>query len=132
MTTSAHSPRGTASDSLLLQVNSDNILQVRNAYLAQQLALAQALRNTRNSQAMVLPGQDPISIDFAPFFDRKIGLIVDRVRSHVEELREATRRLSEAAREYGHTEEQVEQSFKDFQARNAVVATPGPPLVMDR
>lgn len=132
MTTSAHSPRGTASDSLLLQVNSDNILQVRNAYLAQQERLDDALRTTRNSQSLtgLAPGQDPISTDYAPFFNRRIAIIGSRFEAHAKELREATNRLGEAAREYGLTEGEIEQSFRDFQSRTA--GAPGPRPVVDR
>lgn len=132
MTTSAHSPRGTASDSLLMQVNSDNILQVRNAYLAQQQRLADAVRTAQHGRPLtgLAPGRDPISLDYAPVFGTKVGTVVDRVRNHVEELREATNRLREAAREYGFTEDEIKQSFTDFRSRTA--GTPGPPLVVDR
>lgn len=132
MTTSAHSPRGTASDSLLVQVNSDNILRVRNAYLTQQQRLADAVQTAQSSRSRsgLAPGRDPISVDYAPVFGTKVDVVVDRFRDHVEELREATNRLGEAAREYGFTEDEIKQSFTDFQARTA--GTPGPPLVVDR
>lgn len=130
MTTSARSPRGTASDSLLVQVNPDNILQVRNAYLAQQQRLDDTLQDARRSRAAILPGRDPISIDYAPVFGSRVDAVVDRFRAHVEELREATNRLGEAAREYGFTEDEIEGSFKDFRSRTA--GTPDPPPVVDR
>lgn len=132
MVTSAHSPRGTSSDSLLIQVDSRNILQVRNAYVAQQERLVDALRAAQNSRSRtgLAPGRDPISVDYADIFGRKVDTVVDRFRDHVAELREATNRLGEAAREYGFTEDEIEQSFTDFRSRTA--GTPGPPLVVDR
>lgn len=130
MTTSAHSPRGTASDSLLVQVDPDNILQVRNAYLTQQQRLTDAVLAARRDRTRILPGRDPISVDYADVFGQKVNTVVDRFRAHVDELREATNRLGEAAREYGFTEDEIEGSFRDFRSRTA--GTPGPPRVVDR
>lgn len=130
MTTSAHSPRGTASDSLLVQVNSDNVLQVRNAYRTQQQRLDDTLHDARQSQGRILPGRDPISTYYGPVFESRVDAVLERFRAHVEELREATNRLAEAAREYGYTEDAIKQSLTDFQSRTT--GTPGPPRVVDR
>lgn len=58
------------------------------------------------------PGADPISGDATPRFRHKIQQIKDVHWAHVHELHEATERLREAARHYGWTEEQIDDSFK--------------------
>lgn len=111
MTTSAHRPRGTASDALLLQVHVGNVLQVRAAYLRQRDAVDTAVVNARRDFSLRPCGGDPVSNDYTPEFQSKLTAIADVHERHVRELDDAIERLEDAAREYGLTEDQIRDSF---------------------
>lgn len=125
MTTPAHSRRGTASDSLLVQVHAGNVLQVRNTLLQQQEDIKAVLLQTRTDLRLRQLGQDPISQDATPMFQAKIDQIVRVHWDHVRELSEATDRLREAALHYGHTDDEIDAAFA---AHSREVG----PLVVDR
>ncbi|MFP5021097.1 hypothetical protein [Pseudonocardia phyllosphaerae] len=111
MSTPAHLPRGTESDSLLIQVNIDNVLQIHNVLHRQELDVTAILLRAREETTLRQCGEDLISIDVTPMFQAKIDEIINIHWAHVAELQEATKRLREAARHYGFTDDDVQNSF---------------------
>lgn len=112
MTSPAHAPRGTASDSLLTQVNVDNVLQVRNVLHKQERDIKTLLGQANRDLDLLPAGADPISADVTPLFRAKLDQIKQVHWAHVRELEEATERLRETALHYGFTENDVDESFK--------------------
>ncbi|MEJ8281466.1 hypothetical protein [Pseudonocardia spirodelae] len=112
MTTSAHEPRRTASDGLMLQVSAANVLQLHRLYLAQYTEMADALEESRLAFTLGQPGHDPISHDYTPDFQTRVNAIVAMYKTERDELREVSERLAEAAREYGHAEAEIADSFR--------------------
>lgn len=111
MTSPAHDPRGTASDSLLAQISVHNVLQVRNVLHKQERDIKTILGAAEKNLDLKPPGRDPISNDATALFRAKIQQIKDVHWAHVHELSEATERLREAAAHYGFTEDEIRDSF---------------------
>lgn len=116
MTTPAHVPRGTESDSLLVQVHVGNVLQVRNVFLKEERDIASVLRRARRELTLRPCGTDPVSDDVTPMFQAKIDHIVETHWAHVRELHESTERLREAALDYGFTDDEIDRSFATYDA----------------
>lgn len=111
MTSPAHAPRGTASDSLLTQINIDNVIQVHNALHKQEQDMRILLHNANRELHLDPAGGDPISAEVTPRFRAKIAEIKAVHWAHVHELAEATERLRQAARHYGFTDDEIGDSF---------------------
>ena len=112
MATEPAHPAGKASDSLMMQVTPENVLQVRNAIKLQADAIRDALQSVGNELVVGFCGKDPTSSDAASAFNPKIQEVTDIHWRHHAELSEAVVRLSQAAQEYGLTEQQIDDSFK--------------------
>ncbi|GAA1392874.1 hypothetical protein GCM10009613_38640 [Pseudonocardia kongjuensis] len=112
MDTDAHAPRGTASDSLMTQIDVTNVRQVRAVLLREIDSVQQALRDASDLRAIPRCGDDPVSIDAQRMFQAQINHILDTHKAWVEELREACERLDLAAQEYGLVEERNATSFR--------------------
>ena len=109
----ARLPRGTASDSLMTQIDVSNVLQTHAVLREQadsiQLALNVAALNLTNIPRC---GDDPVSRDAQRMFQRKIDHILATHNAHLAELNEACRRLHEAAVQYGLVEDETAESFR--------------------
>lgn len=106
MSTSAHTPRGSVSDVLMLQVNADNIIvvyQQMDDHLRQMQAGRRVRGNLRNVPACA---DDPVSLDAVVVFQPKINSLVDVHERYVDEVRDARDRLKQAAQEYGLIEDE--------------------------
>ena len=111
MSSPAHSPRDSASDGLLLQVDVANVLQVRDVLVTQIESMRRALDNADRRLNLEPCGSDPVSIQAAENFRRKIEGFKAVHWAHVAELQEAADRLAEAARHYGFTDDELGRSF---------------------
>ncbi|MEU6696476.1 hypothetical protein [Pseudonocardia sp. NPDC046786] len=107
----ARLPRGTASDSLMTQIDIGNVLQVRDALAQQARSIQKALREAYGLANIGRCGDDPVSRDAQRMFQAKIDSIFAAHRAHVAELDEACARLGEAARQYGLVEDEAAGSF---------------------
>lgn len=100
----------------MIQVNADNVLRIRNALRQQMETMLPALQDAYSTFVLPPCGPDPISTDATPIFQRKLKEILKIHWAHYAEIEEAVERLTEAARDYGYTEEQVGASFSRSQA----------------
>lgn len=108
----ARLPRGTASDSLMTQIDIGNVLQVRDALAQQARAIQQALEGAGKLTDIPRCGDDPVSRDAQKMFQREIDRIIAAHKAHIAELDEACARLGEAARQYGLTDDDTAASFR--------------------
>lgn len=111
MIVDAHRPRGTASDSLLTQISTDNVVGVYAVLAAQAERMRQLLEDADWMRDMPLPGEDPVSHGAKQVFQPKIDQILDVHWAHYFEVQEAADRVRQAAREYGHTDADVKAAF---------------------
>lgn len=100
----------------MTQVNRDNVLAVRNVIRRQAREMQDALQSANLGSHVRPCGGDPISAEATPVFNTKIAQILRLHWAHLDELRDATDRLTAAAKLYGYTEEQIAQSFTKFEA----------------
>ncbi|MEV1293932.1 PE domain-containing protein [Pseudonocardia sp. NPDC049635] len=126
MTSPAHIPRGVVSDGLLLQVDTTNVLQIRDVLVAQIDSMKRALTRAERQLSLGPCGDDPISLRAAERFAVKIKEIQAAHWAHVAELQDAADRLAEAARHYGFTEDQLGGSFASSPSATAR-PNPAPP-----
>ena len=111
------SSASSASDSLMTQVNRDNVLAVRNVIKRQADDLQRLLQATLLDAQIFPCGGDPISKEATPIFNTKIRQVMKVHWTHLHELHDAVDRLDETAHSYGFTEDQVTRSFADFEAK---------------
>ena len=95
----------------MAQVNSANVLAVRNELRFQAEQMQRALHRASWDCRVEPCGQDPVSLDAAKTFDAKIQRIIEAHTAHLNEITEAADRLYEAARQYGYTEESIRASL---------------------
>lgn len=100
----------------MTQVNRDNVLAVRNALRTQTDTMRVALQKANLELRLACCGGDPVSADATPMFQGKIDGVLAKHWAHYAEIREAVDRLTETAREYGYTDEQIRASFARSQA----------------
>lgn len=105
-------PRGSASDTLMTQVNAENVLAVHRVLRAQFEAMLTALGDAAWMNDIPRCADDPVSMDAREVFQPKVRSILDTHTAHCNEVREAAGRLLEAARQYGFTEEEIESAFR--------------------
>ena len=112
MQTSAHQPRGSISDALMLQVNKDNVMRVY-LHMDEQARALQRGRFTADRLREIPPcGDDPASLDAVSVFQPKIDLITDLHRRYMNEVLEARDRLKKTAQEYGLIEDENVATLK--------------------
>jgi len=101
-----------------MQVTPTNVLQIRNALLAESDLLGDRINLARAQAQVGKPGQDPVSQVAADGFNAKIKALMDQCQAYVDALVEAAGELGQMAKSYGHTEQQIANSFKKFQIDN--------------
>lgn len=112
MDIAANTPRGTASDNLMSQVNVDNVMQVHRMLAQQVVAMQRALGEAAWLRDIPRCANDLVSIDAKKVFQPKIDQILRVHEEHLNEVREARDRLEDAALQYGFTENEVAESIK--------------------
>ncbi|OLL71143.1 hypothetical protein Ae168Ps1_5646c [Pseudonocardia sp. Ae168_Ps1] len=112
MTIDAARPRGTASDSLMVQITTGNVVQVHAILAAQAERMYTALKDAEWLRNLPAVGQDPVSLDARRAFQPKVNHILDTHWAHYVEVREAADRLLVAARQYGHAEDAIDHALE--------------------
>lgn len=96
----------------MLQVVEANVLALRNLYEANWVTVSRALRAAAQVRMLGAPGRDPISRDYTPDLQARVDAVIALHEAERDELREVSDRLVEAAREYGHAEAEIAESFR--------------------
>ena len=103
-------------DRAMMQVNPDNVLDVRKALLAEAEDLQRFLYIHQPGMKVGDCGSDPVSHPAADAFNDKIQAHLKEANAYVRSLIDAGSQLAQVARTYGHTEAQIAASFT---SRNA-------------
>jgi uncharacterized protein YukE len=98
-----------------LQVTSENVLDVRKILLQEADRLQKyGGQDAVMTQLVGLCGGDPVSQQAAQAFNQRIRQEIQRCQDYARELRNAGNSLDQVAKNYGYTEEQIEDSFKSI------------------
>ncbi|GAA1392883.1 hypothetical protein GCM10009613_38670 [Pseudonocardia kongjuensis] len=108
----ARLPRGTASDSLMTQIDITNVMKVHAVLEQRALSIQKALKDSAWLSDIPRCGDDPVSVDAQSMFQRKIDQILTTHEAYLAELNEACTRLKEAAVQYGLVEDETAGSFR--------------------
>lgn len=96
-------------------VNKDNVLQMQAALLGEGRDLQLFLQNEERNLILRPLGRDPVSRDAAPAFQGKISTNPDslykRSLEYAQKLIDAADALSETAKIYGHTEDEIKANL---------------------
>ena len=99
-------------DHLGMQVTPANVLQVRNALRGEAQRLGDLLR-AHDYTLTVRPGTDPVSRPAAELFNEKMALR-KQYQEYVNALQRAGQALEQTARAYGHSEQDIRDSFATY------------------
>ncbi|MDN5917844.1 MAG: hypothetical protein L0I76_22570 [Pseudonocardia sp.] len=115
-------------DDVIMRVDRDSVLGVRKVLLEEADELHQAMTDATLEVPpasmpgrMGTPGQgvwigrcsdDPISGPAQISFNRKIAAAVEPCWQYIQDLRLAGEQLAEVAKQYGHTEQQIQDHFR--------------------
>lgn len=95
-----------------MQVNPENILQVRKLFLEEaERVLAFVTTCEKDTEYVGLCGGDPLSPEAADALNRRIRHELLQARRYGSQLESAGRSLERTAREYGYTEAQIKASL---------------------
>ena len=98
-----------------MRVTPDNVLQIRNALLAESLVLREHLDQASQAAVVGKPGADEVSRRAAPAFNATIMALFEECRAYVAALADVAGRLGGMAQGYGYTTQQINDSFEKFQ-----------------
>jgi hypothetical protein len=102
-------------DHLVMQVTPETVLQIRNVILGAAQRLQNAFRREARNVQVGPPGGDPISGTWANVTNKdKIPPLLAEFRSHADAFDQVGEKLRQTALCYGHTEQEIEDSFKKF------------------
>lgn len=99
-------------DHLGMQVNPENVLQIRASLLGEADRLDALLHIYLLQLWVRAPAKDPVSIPTADLLNQKIGGLAEQYKAYVNALTAAGAVLEGTARAYGYTEQQVKDSFR--------------------
>lgn len=106
-------------DHLGMQVTPETVLQIRNVLLGEAQRLQNAFRWEARNVQVGPPGGDPISGRWANVTNKdKILPLLAEYRSHADAFNQAGEKLRQTALRYGHTEQEIADSFKKFLKAN--------------
>jgi len=109
-----------------MQVTPANVLQIRNALLAESRLLSGKVETATSGVLVGEPGLDDVSKQAATAFNAKINALMTQCQGYVEALKTAAHELEQMAKSYGHTEQQINDSFAKFQIDNPPPSEPPP------
>lgn len=112
MKTSAHVPQGSASDSLMLQVDADSVLGVYRRMDEQVRSMQESRWTATRLRNLPACGDDPVSRDAVTVFQPKVDAIIRIHEGYLRELVDARERLKQAAQEYGLIENENAVTLK--------------------
>jgi hypothetical protein len=97
------------------QVDKDNVLQMQAALLNEGRDLRDFLRREQYNLKLVPLGGDPVSQQGTPAFNAKISgnpdSVYQRALEYAQKLIDAANALSETAKTYGHTEDEIKANL---------------------
>lgn len=99
-------------DHLGMQVNPENVLQIRAALLTEADRLDAMLQRHYTSLGIRAPAPDPVSGATEQVLNPKIHRLTDQFKAYVGALKAAGAELAGTAQGYGYTEQQITDSFK--------------------
>ena len=105
-------------DHLGMQVTPANVLAVRNAVAGEARRLADLLDAHDYMLTVRAPAADPVSIAAAQAFNLKISAVKQQCQAYVNALQQAEQQLKQTARAYGHTEQDIKDSFGTYLSTN--------------
>ncbi|WP_028937932.1 PE domain-containing protein [Pseudonocardia spinosispora] len=109
-----------------MTVTPENVLQLHNVFQSEVAALRSKTVFTLNFK-VGKAAEDPVSPRAADGFNTKIDSYKRRVQDYVDELDATARALADAAKRYGHSEEEIVASFRKFspgyQQRNGLAGS---------
>jgi hypothetical protein len=114
-----------------LRVTPENVLLIGNALQAEAILLNGRVRQARADTVVREPGRDPVSVDAVPRFNAKITDLLTECQVYVNALAEAAAQMAQTARRYGHTEQEITDSFTRYQIENTP-PTIAPPMSAPR
>jgi hypothetical protein len=98
-----------------IKVNHDNVLAAAKIIQAQVDVLSDVIRDRMGDLAVIPPGNDRVSVEAANAWNNRLFLAEDsyanRVVQYVESLRKIVSQLTDSAKHYGFTEEDIAASF---------------------
>lgn len=110
-----------------LRITPANVMQVRNALLAESQLMRDQVAMMKMGTGVGRPGLDRVSERAEPEFNAKIGALLEQWAAYVDALKAGAEELGQMARRYGHTEDQLAASFRQFQRDNPPPLAPGAP-----
>ena len=99
-------------DRAMMQVNPNNVLDVRKAILTEADDLRTYVRMHSHDLKVGLCGSDPVSPLAAQAFNEKIDAHLKEIDTYLRSLRDVGEQLAQVARNYGHTEAEITASFQ--------------------
>lgn len=96
-----------------MTVTPENVQQLYNVFQTEASVLKNSMTRTFNFK-VGKAAEDPVSPRAAAGFNAKLDVYQQRVNGFIRELEETAKALADAAKSYGHTEEQIQGSFKKF------------------
>jgi hypothetical protein len=111
-------------DALGLQVNRDNVLQVRNALKTESVRLGNVMAIHGQMLHVGECGPDPVSEPAAELFNDKVRALAHQCNGYAQALGDSANALEQSARAYGYSEEQIKASFSAFQLRQLLGEAP--------
>ena len=111
-----------------LRVTPENVLLIGNALQAEAILLGEKIYRAMGETVVREPGRDPVSVDAVPRFNAKITNLLTECQVYVNALAEAAAQMAQTARRYGHTEQEITDSFTRYQIENPppTIAPPMP------
>lgn len=104
---------GTPSDPARIRVEPERVMAAMKLLVAESDRLLDSVRRARLQAPWVGPcGGDPVSRDTAAAFNHRIDLLVQQCHRYAEELRAAGHALARTAKDYGHTDAEIEAALR--------------------
>lgn len=95
-----------------MQVTPENILKVRALFLTEAERVTDVIRGLTLGRGVESCGGDPLSPEAAKAFNRRIAHELEQARLYGLRLQQAGEELGRIARKYGHSDAEIERSFK--------------------
>jgi len=111
-------------DLRMLQVTPDNVLLISNALRAEATLLTGKIHWAKGEAVVGKPGQDPVSVEAVPRLNTAITTRLTECQSYADALVDAADQMAQTARRYGHTEQEIIDSFTRYQNENPPPTTP--------
>lgn len=111
-------------DHLGMQVNPENVLQIRAALLTEADRLDSLLGRHGRTLRIRAPAPDPVSGPTEALLNPKIDRLTDQFKAYVHALKAAGGVLKATAQQYGYTEQQITDSFKSQEQNSGMEGMP--------